>query len=174
MWIPCCKQSCLYPSSARMHHRAPRKYSRARRKPGREAENACGLRIGMQDITSGSESGDSDPADQAGVTELSHSGVDDPARASLRAHAKSLGHLLTRKLALPRHCESCMRGKTGIIKKFAGRSQRSPIKFCDLVTIGHIHIRDRRGRVGVGGFDYYRGIHYFWGVAAEAIGIGTQ
>jgi hypothetical protein len=30
------------------------------------------------------------------------------------------------------------------------------------------------GGVGVGSIDHYRGIHHFWGVVAEAIGISAQ
>ena len=46
---------------------------------------------------------DDDPAGQVGITELSDSDVGDPIRSSLRAHAKSLDHLLIHKLALPKH-----------------------------------------------------------------------
>ena len=44
-----------------------------------------------------------------------------------------------------------MRGKTGNTKKFAGTSQRNPTQFGDLITVDHVHTRDKMGRGGVGG-----------------------
>ena len=81
-------------------------------------------------------------------------GTDDgePVRRSLRGTAKSIGHLLTHKPAMPDHCEACVRAKTRNLRKYARRSTRDPKEFGDLVTVDHVHMRDARGRPGIGGF----------------------
>ena len=58
------------------------------------------------------------------------------ARRSLLGHAWSLSQLLTHKPALPKDCDSCMRGKTHDLRKLAGKPTRGPQKLGDLVTVG--------------------------------------